>query len=304
MGAPKFQKESQESLETVIDSFRVRSIASRDYLGPVQEWIELRLSADPWIVKRIDQLDTADLAHLRCSVLYATIAYSGALDRGSGIGSKPYLQRLYKERASKAINKLVEALRQLEVNPSVDLLIEQDEHMWLKQFIIHEQRSTPESDKLLGEVLTSSFSAIDPDPSTVEALRKIWESRRRLPKALDLLSALGEQVGARHFETITKHSPRNVFLRELWSRLETSSLKSKRLTFVDHVDVQIFPGHWAGDISNRRRELDEVMTDLKTLEKTNRPYRQWLDGLIAAQGKRQKRGASAPLLLANSPTDT
>lgn len=291
MGAPKSKKERQESLETVIDSFRVRSIATRDYLGSVQEWIELQMCSDPWIAKQVDQLNKADRAHLRCSVLYATIAYTGALDRGSGIGSKPYLQRLYKERASKAINKLVEALQQLEVNPSVDLLIEQDEHLWLKEIIIHEQRSTPESDKLLGKVLTSSFSAIDPDPSTVEALRKIWESRRRAPKVLDLLSALGEKVGARHFEAMTKHSPRNVFLRELWSRLETSSLKSKRLTFVDHVDVLIFPGHWAGDSSNRRRELGEVMTDLKALEKANRPYRQWLDGLIAKQGKRQKRGS-------------
>jgi len=239
------------------------SIDVRDALGPILEWIELRLKADRWIQKQLALVTDAEARRFESLLCDAVLAYWKRSDGTQKRQLVPHVHQQHKEKARKAIQKLVAALEALNCDPDITDLLEHERHEWARRLLRHEVDETPREAALLAKLLESER----PDHNAIEELRGLWHARKHAPKVLDLLQTLEAKVALLRASPVTKFSARSMFLREIWSGLVAHTLEKKRITFVAHVDDAVFPGHWTGERETHIHELNLVVSDLRREER-------------------------------------
>lgn len=252
----------EASLEGVFRALDKKSVHATDALGPIYEWIDFRLKKDPWIQRQLALVTDAEAERFTMLIYRAIHAYSEKYHASPGREAVPHVHRLHKERARKAIQKLVRALKELNFDPDIPSLLRQERHEWAKLLLRRETDATPREASLLAQM----FQSQQIDQVAVEELRHLWHSRKQAPKVQDVLSSLDLEVSLLNAAPVTKFCARSMFLREIWSGLGGHTLEKKRRTFVAHVDDAVFPGHWTGEPEARLRELNRITSDLRKKE--------------------------------------
>ena len=254
---------SEASLEGIFRVLQRNSIGIRDALGPIREWIDVRLQGDAWIQTQLALITDAEARRFEVVLYDGIIAYWKRYQGIQGQNLVPHIHEKQKERARKAIQKLVAALKALNFDPDITALLEHERHEWARRRLERAVAETPHEAGLLARILQPE----GPDQNAFEELRDLWRARKRVPTASELLESLDSKVALLNAAPLTKFSARSMFLREIWSGLGAHTLERKRLAFLAHVDDAVFPGHWTGETETRIRELRHLTSDLRRKER-------------------------------------